>query len=107
MGQFFSDLGELVGSEGQDALLHNEMYLSRLMTYVEQVEDRKLRERRMRDLKRPRFDSGGFNKSGNSGKQPQGKRPNVPNQRFNKDKGPMVKTNPQCPKCGKNHRGEC
>src|SRR5688572_5444607 len=104
MGQFVSGLGEMVGSEGQSVLLHTEMDLSRLMTYVEQVEDRKLRERRMRDLKRPRFDGGGFNKNGKDGKQPQGQRPNVPNQRFNKDKGPMMKTNPQCPKCGKNHR---
>ena len=78
MGQFVSGLGEMVGSEGQSALLHTEMDLSRLMTYVEHVEDRKLRERRMRDLKRPRLD-GGFNKNGNGGKQPQGQRPNVPN----------------------------
>jgi len=39
MGQFVSGLGDTVGSEGQAALLHKEMDLSRLMTYVEQVED--------------------------------------------------------------------
>ena len=35
MGQFVSGLGEMVGSEGQSALLHTDMDLSRLMTYVE------------------------------------------------------------------------
>ena len=62
MGQFVFGLGDTVGSEGQAALLHKEMDLSRLMTYVEQVEDRNLCERRMRELKRPRAD-GGFNKN--------------------------------------------
>ena len=68
MGQFVSGLGDMVGSEGQAALLHKEMDLSRLMTYVEQVEDRTHRERRIRELKRPRVD-GGFNKNvkGNQG----------------------------------------
>ena len=33
MGQFISGLGEMVGSEGQSALLHTEIDLSRLMTY--------------------------------------------------------------------------
>src|SRR5688572_16940149 len=41
------------------------------------------------------------------GKQPQGQRPNIPNQRSKMDKGPMVKINPQCPKCGRNHRSKC
>ena len=35
MGQFVSGLGDMVGSEGQAALLHKEMDLSRLMTYVD------------------------------------------------------------------------
>ena len=39
MGQFVSGLGNTVGSEGQAALLHKEMDLSRLMTYVEQVKE--------------------------------------------------------------------
>ena len=33
--------------------------------------------------------------------------PNVSNQRFNKDKGPMMKHYPPCPKCGRDHKGEC
>src|SRR5687767_14011094 len=78
MGQFVSGLGVTVGSEGQAALFHKEMDLSRLMTYVEQVEDRKPRERRMRDLKKPRVD-GGFNKNV-KGNQGGGQRANVPYQ---------------------------
>ena len=107
MGQFVSGLGEMVGSEGQSALLHTEMDLSRLMTYVEQVEDRKLRERRMRDLKRPRFDSGGFNKGGNGGNQGGGQRANFPNQGKGKQKLNHDQGVPPCPKCGKSHKGAC
>src|SRR5688572_21980714 len=105
MGQFVSGLGDTVGSEGQAALLHKEMDLSRLMTYVEQVEDRKHRERRMRELKRPRVD-GGFNKNVKNN-QGGGQRANVPY----KGKGKQKVHNNQdlitCAKCGKNHKGEC
>ena len=54
------------------------------------------------------FSKGNFSKGGgNGGKQPQGQRPNVQNQRFNKDKGPMVGYVPPCAKCGRNHKGGC
>ena len=85
MGQFVSGLGDTVGSEGQVSLLHKEMDLSRLMTYVEQVEDRKHRERRLRELKRPRVD-GVFNKNV-KGNQGGGQRANVPYQGKREAKG--------------------
>ena len=66
-----------------------------------------MKEQLIREFKRARHEGNVSKGGGNGGKQPQGQRPNVPNQRFNKDKGPIMKTNPQCPKCGKNHRGEC
>jgi hypothetical protein len=105
MGQFVSGLGDTVGSEGQAALLHKEMDLSRLMTYVEQVEDRKHRERRMRELKRPRVD-GGFNKNV-KGNQGGGQRANVPYQGKGKQNVHNDQGNPPCAKCGKTHKGEC
>ena len=97
MGQFVSGLGDMVGSEGQAALLHKDMDLSRLMTYVEQVEDRKHRERRMRVLKRPRVDVG-FNKNvkGNKGG---GQRANVPFQGKGKQKVHNNQGVPPCAKC--------
>src|SRR5688572_27341503 len=105
MGQFVSGLGDTVGSEGQAALLHKEMDLSRLMTYVEQVEDKKHRERRMRELKRPRVD-GGFNKNG-KGHQDGGNRANVPFQGKGKQKVNNNQGVTPCAKCGKNQKGEC
>ena len=105
MGQFVSGLGDTVGSEGQAALLHKEMDLSRLMTYVEKVEDRKHHERRMRELKRPHVD-GGFNKNGR-GNQGGGQRANVPFQVKGKQKFFNNQGVPPCAKCGKNHKGEC
>ncbi|XP_055835152.1 uncharacterized protein LOC129903626 [Solanum dulcamara] len=75
------------------AMLVNEMDISLLMTYAEQIENEKLRER-SRGFKKARFDGG----------------------RFNKDKGtnPMVQienvgaqTFPICKKYGRTHKGEC
>ena len=105
MSQFVSGLGEMVGSEGQAALLHKEMDLPRLMTYVEQVEDKKLCERRMRELKRPRVD-GGFNKNG-GGNQGGGKRADVPFQGKGKQKVHNNQGLITCDKCCKNHKDEC
>ena len=57
------------------------------MTRMEEVEGQNMKEQRIREFKRARHE-GNFSKGGgNSGKQLQGQRPNVTNQRFNKDKG--------------------
>ena len=70
------------------------MDLSRIMTYVEQVEDRKHHERRMRELKRPR-DEGDFNKNV-KGNQGGGQGANVPYQGKGKQK---VHNNQGVPPC--------
>src|SRR5688572_3403425 len=107
MSQFMSGLNDTLVNACRSAMLNTEMDIARLMTHMEEVEGQNMKEQRIREFKRARHEGNFAKGGGNGGKQPQGQRPTVPNQTFNKDKGPMMKTNPQCPKCGKNHRGEC
>ena len=49
---------------------------------VENVEGQNMKEKRMREVKRARHEGNLAKGGGSGGKQPQGQRPNVPNQRF-------------------------
>src|SRR5688572_17238643 len=107
MSQFMSRLNDTLVNACRSAMLNTEMDIARLMTHMEEVEGQDMKEQRMHEFKRARRE-GNFSKGGGSGgKQPQGQRPNVPNPRFNKDKGPMMRHFPPCPKCGRDHKGEC
>ena len=83
MSQFMSGLNETLKNACRSAMLNTEMDIARLMTHMEEVEGKNMKEQRIHELRRARHD-GNFIKGGRSGgKQPQGQRPNVPNQRFN------------------------
>lgn len=58
MHKLISWIFNLVVKECRTMILIREINISRLMTYVEKVEREKLKERRMRDSKRVRFDRG-------------------------------------------------
>src|SRR5687767_5621690 len=89
MSQFMSGLNDTLKNTCRSAMLNTEMDIARLMTHMEEVEGQDMKEQRMREFKRARRE-GNFSKGGGSGgKQPQGQRPNVPNPRFNKEKGPI------------------
>ena len=107
MSQFMYGLNDTLVNACRLAMLNTNMDIARLMTHMEEVEGQNMKEQRIREFKRARHE-GNFSKGGGQGgKQPQGQRPNVPHQRFNKDKGPMVRHYPPCPKCGRDHKGEC
>ena len=71
------------------------------MTYAEQVEDRKLREERMKELKRPRVD-GCLNMVQGSGKKAM-----VLHLGKGKQKVKNDQASPPCAKCGRYHPGGC
>ena len=106
MSQFMSGLNDTLVNACRLAMLNTDMDIARLMTHMEEVEGHNMKEQRIREFKRTRHEGNFSKRGGSGGKQPQGKRPNVPNPRFNKDKGPMMKGFPPCPKCGRDHKGE-
>ena len=101
MSQFMSGLNDTLKNACRSAMLNSEMDIARLMTHMEEVEGQDMKEQRMREFKRARREGNFSQGGGNGGKQPQGQRPNVPNQRFIKDKGPMTNTFHHVPSVGK------
>ncbi|KAH0636085.1 hypothetical protein KY290_036497 [Solanum tuberosum] len=99
MNKFLYGVSELVKTECRNAMLLGDMNISRLMTHAQQVEGDKLREQ-AKETKKARTVS-------------------VPSPRFRKDQNSRTsgsksqgsvsgtKTYPTCPKCNKNHPGEC
>src|SRR5688572_26991763 len=122
MSMFIFGVSSTLLQECRTATLNKEMDLARLMTYLAQIEEDKLKELN-RNNKRPRVDGGmfphqgtGFRGNGNRG--PGGPRfnSNAPPprfDRFDKGKGPVIPRDnavpnyPSCKKCGKPHKGEC
>lgn len=74
MHKFISGISNLVIKECHTTMLIKEMDISRLMTYAKQIKGEKLRERRMRDSKRARFEAGLSNSGGGSGNDLGGQR---------------------------------
>ena len=62
MHKFISGISDLVVKECSTAMLIRDMDISRIMTYAEQIEGEKLKERRVYEPKRARYD-GGFSNS--------------------------------------------
>ena len=107
MNQFMSGLNDTLDNACRSAMMIKEMYIARLMTHMDEIEGQNMKEERIREFKRARHE-GNFSKDGGSGgKFPQGQKPNVLSQRFNKERVPNAQVRAPCPKCGKNHKGEC
>ncbi|KAH0633127.1 hypothetical protein KY284_035913 [Solanum tuberosum] len=128
MNKFLYGVSDLVKTECRNAMLLGDKNISRLMTHAQQVEGDKLREQ-AKETKKARTGnyeyaqqkSGGGNRSHFQQKSstPAPSSASVPSPRFRKDQNSRTsgsksqgsvsgtKTYPTCPKCNKNHPGEC
>ncbi|KAH0637947.1 hypothetical protein KY290_036496 [Solanum tuberosum] len=128
MNKFLYGVSDLVKTECMNAMLLGDMNISRLMTHAQQVEGDKLREQ-AKETKKARTGnyeysqqkSGGGNRSHFQQKSstPSPSSASVLSPRFRKDQNSRTsgsksqgsvsgtKTYPTCPKCNKNHPGEC
>ncbi|XP_055818539.1 uncharacterized protein LOC129887455 [Solanum dulcamara] len=118
MSKFILGVSDLVSKECRTTMLVKEMNISRLLTFAKQIKGEKLKQIRMRDSKRARYE-GGFSNArtvGSSGRSHQGQ---SSRKKFAKDRVPYPKaqgergvntSNPsplKCAKCGRNHGGKC
>ncbi|XP_049372832.1 uncharacterized protein LOC125837803 [Solanum verrucosum] len=94
MSKFLFRVSDLMKIECRNAMLLEDMNISRFMTHSQQVEDDKLREM-TKDNKKARTRKFRQDQNGRtSGSKSQGS-------------ASGNKTFPTCPKCGKNHLGDC
>src|SRR5687767_12781856 len=101
MSQFMSGLNDTLVNACRSAMMIKEMDIARLMTHIEEIKGQNMKERRVREFKRARQE-GNSKGGGSGGKFPQGQKPNVPHQRFNKERVPNAQVRAPCPNCGKN-----
>lgn len=124
ISKFIFRVIDLVSKKCKTAMLIKEIDISHLMTYMEKIRDRKLREHD-RESKRDRIKGGGFShqkaESGGHGKFGGRQKKvgqgltNVPSLMFNKDKGfdpkaqgcPGTHTSLNCKKCERLYKREC
>ncbi|MDV3192329.1 MAG: hypothetical protein Q8853_02675 [Candidatus Phytoplasma australasiaticum] len=101
----------MVSKERRTAILINDMDLSRLMTYAEQLEAGKLRKRRGYEAKKAHINGKFQSTKGGRFHQGQGSS-HVPSERFANDyprpqEGGGVIPRPVCPRGGKGYGGPC
>ncbi|XP_049399874.1 uncharacterized protein LOC125863954 [Solanum stenotomum] len=123
MSRFVTGVADTIEEEWRVTMLHDNMDISRLMVYAQQVEESRLRKK-SREVKRESPDDGNSSKSkfeGQSGPRFKKKFSNQSSSNApkpNKDKVPNSKPQggnrggssmekPTCAKCGKKHKGKC
>ena len=130
ISKFVTGVSSYVFKECRSAMLSSEINLSRLMTYAQQIEADKIKERdRMRGNKRARFEQHEQGQTRSQGgihpqyqdhspmlapssssalvprdRQEQGNRSYASKSQYSTGSNP---NRPLCPKCGRAHLGEC
>ncbi|XP_049362621.1 uncharacterized protein LOC125827353 [Solanum verrucosum] len=114
MNRFVMGVSKLVSKECRTAMLHDDMDISRLMVYAQQMERDKLQEEKIREKKRSRMDNDKSFHDGSDGHARSRNRQKYSGQdsfntsRFDEEKGsgsPFPKST--CSKGGRSHYGKC
>ncbi|WMV58487.1 hypothetical protein MTR67_051872 [Solanum verrucosum] len=123
MSRYLMGVSRLVRKECHSTMLHDNMYISCLMVYAQQMEDEKLQDKN-REVKRARTGDGDFSNAKSDGQGRPRFKQRFSNQgsssapRVNKDMvsnpnpqgcnscGSYV-SRPNCAKCGRKHDGKC
>uniref|UniRef100_M1DII3 Gag-pol polyprotein n=1 Tax=Solanum tuberosum TaxID=4113 RepID=M1DII3_SOLTU len=116
MNRFMTGVSELVEEEFCMTMLVDDMDISHLMVFAQQIEESKLKKKRVREKKSTRVDNDGFDGPGHCGNRQRFSGQGYSNAHKYKDESvssprPQGKDSdplyPTCSRCGKRHEGRC